>query len=217
MNFTDQLRDSSAWEEATRHRFVEQYRDGALEDDVFRSYLVEDYAFLEMGARVTALAAADAPTMDEMGYLADQLAVLTGGENDYFLRAFEELGVPEHEYEESDLHPTTEAFNDFMLRVANQHGYEETLAAVTAAEWVYLDWCTYAGETDHDRWYLEEWIDIHVVKEFEDYVDWLRTQLDELGPQLSSRREERIERTFRRTVELEARFFDAAYDTELAG
>ena len=211
-SFTDQLQDSSDWEEATRHRFVEQYRDGTLGDDVFRSYLVDDYSFLEMGARVTALAAADAPTMDEMGYLADQLAVLTGGENDYFLRAFEELGVPEDEYEEPDLHPTTEAFNDFMLRVANQHGYEETLAAVTAAEWVYLDWCTYAAEAEYDRWYLDEWVEIHVVDDFAEYVDWLRAQLDERGPELSPRRGERVEEIFRRTVELEARFFDAAYD-----
>jgi thiaminase/transcriptional activator TenA len=212
MSFTENLRDSSAWEEATRHRFVEEYRDGTLEDDVFRSYLVDDYAFLEMGARVTALAAADAPTMDEMSRLADQLGVLTGGENDYFVRAFDELGVSEDEYKNPDLHPTTEAFNDFMLRVANQHGYEETLAAVTAAEWVYLDWCTYAAEAEHDRWYLEEWVDIHVVEEFADYVEWLLTQLDELGPELSPRRKERVAELFRRTVELEARFFDAAYD-----
>jgi thiaminase/transcriptional activator TenA len=150
--------------------------------------------------------------MDEMGYLADQLGVLTGGENDYFVRAFEELGVSEDEYENPDLHPTTEAFNDFMLRVANQYGYEETLAAVTAAEWVYLDWCTYAAEAEYDRWYLDEWVDIHVVEEFADYVEWLRAQLDELGPELSPRRKERVAELFRRTVELEARFFDAAYD-----
>ena len=212
MSFTESLRESSAWDEATRHRFVEGYRDGTLEDDVFRSYLIDDYAFLETGARVTALAAADAPTMDEMGYLADQLGVLTGGENDYFVRAFDELGVSEDEYENPDLHPTTEAFNDFMLRVANQHGYEETLAAVTAAEWVYLDWCGYVAEAEHDSWYLEEWVDIHVVEEFADYVEWLRAQLDELGPELSPRRKERVAELFRRTVELEARFFDAAYD-----
>lgn len=211
-SFTERLRESSAWEEATRHRFVERYRAGELGDDIFRSYLVDDYAFLEMGARVTALAAADAPTMDEMGYLADQLAVLTGGENDYFLRAFDELGVSEDTYEEPNLHPTTEAFNDFMLRVANQHGYEETLAAVTAAEWVYLDWCTYAAEADYDRWYLDEWVDIHVVDDFVEYTDWLRSQLDERGPELSPRREQRVEDIFCRTVELEARFFGAAYE-----
>jgi thiaminase/transcriptional activator TenA len=210
--FTERLRESSAWEEATRHRFVEEYRDGELADEVFRSYLVDDYAFLEMGARVTALAAADAPDMDRMGRLAQQLGVLTGGENEYFLRAFDELGVSADEYEDPDLHPTTEAFNDFMLRVAHEYGYEETLAAVTAAEWVYLDWCTYAAEAEYDRWYLDEWVEIHVIEDFVDYNDWLRFQLDELGPELSPRREERVFELFERTVELEALFFDAVYE-----
>lgn len=211
-SFTDQLRESSDWEDATRHRFVEEYRAGELDDDVFRRYLVDDYAFLEMGARVTALAAANAPGMDEMGRLAQQLGVLTGGENDYFVRAFAELGVPQDEYENPDLRPTTEAFLDFMLRVAHEYGYEETLATVTAAEWVYLDWCTYAAEADYDRWYLDEWVEIHVVDDFVDYNDWLRSELDERGPELSPDRRERVFELFERTVELEARFFDAAYD-----
>lgn len=212
MSFTEELRDGSAWEEATRHRFVEQYRDGSLDDETFRAYLVDDYAFLETGARVTALAAADAPEMEGISRLAQQLAVLTGGENDYFERAFDELGVPEEEYISPDLHPTTDAFRDFMVRVAREGGYEETLAAITAAEWVYLDWCEYAAKADYDRWYLDEWVDIHVIDDFVEYVDWLRGELDERGPELSRRRRDSVSEVFDRTVELEARFFDAAYD-----
>ncbi|MFP4174331.1 MAG: TenA family protein [Halobacteriales archaeon] len=211
MRFTERLRDGSAWEEATRHRFVCEYRDGSLDDGVFRDYLVDDYAFLETGARVTALAVAAAPTMDEMARLAEQLGVLTGGENDYFVRAFDQLRVREEEYENPDLHPTTEAFIDFMHRVAREGGYEETLAAVTAAEWVYLDWCAHAAEAEYDRWYLDEWVELHVVDAFADYVDWLRAQLDERGPRLSDERANRVAEVFERTVELEARFFDAAY------
>jgi len=212
MSFTEDLRDGSDWDDATRHRFVEGYRNGSLSDDVFRSYLVDDYAFLETGARVTALAVADAPDMDSLARLSEQLSVLTGGENDYFERAFDELGVSEGDYRNPDLHPTTEAFIDFMLRVAREGGYEETLAAVTAAEWVYLDWCEYAAEADYDRWYLDEWVGIHVVDGFVEYVDWLRGELDERGPGLSDERRRRVEQVFDRTVELEARFFDAAYD-----
>ena len=211
MSFTERLRDGSDWREATRHRFVREYRDGCLNDGVFRDYLVDDYAFLETGARVTALAVADAPTMDAMARLSEQLGVLTGGENDYFVRAFDELGVPEDEYEDPDLHPTTEAFVDFMHRVGHEGGYDETLASILAAEWVYLDWCEYAAEADYDRWYLDEWVELHVVDAFADYVDWLRAELDERGPHLSDERAHRVAHTFERTVELEARFFDAAY------
>jgi thiaminase/transcriptional activator TenA len=150
--------------------------------------------------------------MEEMGRIAQQLAVLTGGENDYFLRAFDELGVPEEEYTDAELRPNAEAFVDFVMRVAHGGSYDEVLTVITAAGWVYLDWCEYAVEGEQDRWYLDEWAELHVVDGFVEYVEWLRDQLDERGPELSNERRARIEELFARTVELEARFFDAAYD-----
>jgi len=213
-SFTDELRDSTGkrWEEATRHRFVEEFHKDSLQDEVFRRYLVDDYAFLEEGARLTALAAGKAPGMEEMGRLAQQLSVLTGGENDYFLRAFDDLGVSEEDYTGTDVHPNTQAFIDFVLRVAHEGSYDEVLTVITAAEWVYLDWCRYAAEGEQSRWYLDEWVEIHVIDEFIDYVGWLRNQLDDIGRDISPRRREAIEELFVRTVELEVRFFGAAYE-----
>jgi thiaminase/transcriptional activator TenA len=208
--FTEWLRDRSDWEAATRHRFVEEYRSDDLSDDVFEQYLVQDYQFLETGARVTALAVNQAHTMEEMGQLTQSLSVLTGGENDYFQRAFDALGVPEADRKHPGMHPTTAAFNDFMLRAAHEGNYEETVAAIAPAEWVYLDWCQHA-EAGHERWYLDEWVEIHVNEEFGAYVDWLRGQLDTYGPQLSPERQQRVAEIFDRTVALEAAFFDAAY------
>lgn len=208
--FTGWLHDRSDWEAATRHRFVEEYRSDDLSDDVFEQYLVQDYQFLEAGARVTALAVNQAHTMEEMGRLTESLSVLTGGENDYFQRAFEALTIFEADRKHPDIHPTTAAFNDFMLRAAHEGNYEETLATIAPAEWVYLDWCRHA-EAAHERWYLDEWVEIHVNEEFKAYVDWLRTQLDTYGPQLSPERQQRVAEIFDRTVALEAAFFDAAY------
>ena len=56
-----------------------------------------------------------------------------------------------------------------------------------------------------------EWIDLHAVSSFVEFVAWLRGQLDAVGPELSARREARVRRLFRRTVDLEIAFFDAAY------
>ncbi|MFC3959708.1 TenA family protein [Halovivax cerinus] len=212
--FSAWLRERSDWEAATRHRFVEEYVDGDLADDVFERYLVQDYQFLEAGARLTAHAASQAHTMAEMNRLAESLTVLTGGENDYFQRAFDELDVSEAEREAPEIHPTTAAFNDFMLRAATDGAYEESLAVTAAAEWVYRDWCGYVAtaETDLDRWYIDEWIEIHDNEEFDAYTGWLIDQLDTYGPRLSPGRQIRVAEIFDRTVDLEAAFFDAAYE-----
>ncbi|MDL5362830.1 TenA family protein [Halalkalicoccus sp. NIPERK01] len=213
--FSEWLRERSepAWTEATRHRFVAELGDDTLDEAVFRRYLVQDYAFLELGARTTALAVAQAPSMDEMRRLSEQLSVLTGSENDYFERAFAELGVPEAEWREPPLEPTTRAFTDFVLRAAHEGGYEETLSTTLAAEWVYLDWARHVADRGPERWYLDEWIEIHTVEEFEAYVEWLREQFDTYGPELSARRQRRVAELFSRTVDLEVAFFDMAYES----
>ncbi|MFB6280577.1 MAG: TenA family protein [Haloferacaceae archaeon] len=210
--FSDWLRDRTDWTDATRHRFVEEVRRDAVDDAVFGRYLVADYAFLEAGARKTARTASQAPTIEEMGRHAESLSVLTGGEHDYFLRAFDELGIPEERRRDPDLPSSVEAFIDFLYRATDEGGYEESLAVEAAAEWVYLDWCAYAAEGAPDRWVLAEWLDVHRTDWFESYVGWLRERLDEYGPRLSPRRRRRVARLFERTVAHETAFFDAAYD-----
>jgi thiaminase/transcriptional activator TenA len=77
---------------------------------------------------------------------------------------------------------------------------------------VYCTWGVAHADASPERFYLAEWVDLHSVPAFESFVAWLRTELDREGPTLSPRREARVARHFRRAVDLEVAFFDAAYD-----
>lgn len=102
------------------------------------------------------------------------------------------------------------AFEDLLLRAAHQGDYEETLAVLVPAEWIYRTWATRVEATP-ETFYLEEWIDLHRNQEFQTFVDWLRGELDTHGPTLDERRQRRVERLFSRVVALEVAFFDTAY------
>ncbi|WP_162317355.1 TenA family protein [Haloarcula limicola] len=213
--FTDWLRARSepSWTEATDHRFTRELRADELDDAVFRRYLVQDYAFLETLVGAFGHAVGDAPTMGAKSRLTDFLGTLTDEESDYFERSFDALGVDESAHDSPDLTPTTAAFRDLLLRATGRGGYAETLAVLVPAEWVYLAWAT-AADSDGDRpdrFYLAEWVDLHAVPAFEEFVGWLRAELDREGAAASERRQERLADLFRRTVELEVAFFDAAY------
>nr|WP_328765951.1 TenA family protein [Halomicroarcula nitratireducens] len=213
--FTDWLRARSepSWTEATEHRFTRELRADDLDDAVFRRYLVQDYAFVETLVGAFGHAVGDAPTMAAKSRLVDFLGTLTDEENDYFERSFDALGVAESTYSEPDPTPTTAALRDLLLRAAGQGGYAETLAVLVPAEWAYLAWAT-AGDSDGDRperFYLAEWVDLHAIPAFEEFVEWLRAELDREGAAASERRQERLADLFCRTVELEVAFFDAAY------
>jgi thiaminase/transcriptional activator TenA len=142
---------------------------------------------------------------------------LTSDEDDYFARAFDALDVPAAERRDPALTATTEAFCDLLLRGALEGGYAETLAVLLPVEWIYLEWASARADASPERFYLAEWIDLHALAEFEAFVRWLREEVDREGPALSSRRQRRVARHFRRAVALEVAFFDAAYDEPPVG
>ncbi|MFB6305352.1 MAG: TenA family protein [Haloferacaceae archaeon] len=211
--FTDRLRAGSDWDAAVDHRFVRELGAGTLDDDVFRRYLVQDYAFVGELVSLVGRAVADAPTMAAKARLSTFLGVVTDDENDYFERSFDALGVERSTYEDPELTPTTAAFRDHLRAAASTGGYAETLAVLVPAEWIYRDWATAVTEPPA-AFYLAEWVDLHATDEFSAFVDWLRAELDREGEALSDRRTERVTRLFERTVALESDFFGAAYGAE---
>lgn len=211
--FTDWLRERAEpdWTAATEHRFVREVGDDTVDERVFRRYLVQDYAFVGTLADAVGHAAGDAPAVASKRELAGFLGTLTSDEDDYFERSFDALGVPETDRTAPALEPVTEAFVDLLRRAALEGGYAETLAVLVPAEWIYLTWARGVVDGNRDRFYLDEWVELHANQPFASFVDWLRRELDQHGPGLSARRQRRVERHFGRTVALEVAFFEMAY------
>jgi len=212
--FTDwcRARAEPDWSAAVSHRFTEQLHADTIDDAVFRRYLVQDYAFLEPLVGTFGHALAEAPSMAAKRRFAEFLGTLTDDENDYFERSFDALAVPDTDRTDPDLTPTTRAFRDLLGRAAREGGYAETLAVLVPAEWIYRSWADAAGQRP-ERFYLAEWIELHDNPGFDAFVTWLRSELDREGAAAAPARQRRLERLFRRTVELEVAFFESAYQS----
>jgi thiaminase/transcriptional activator TenA len=208
--FTDWLRERSSWTAATAHPFVCELVDGSLDDEAFRRYLRQDYAFLDELASLVGHAAGDAPTTAARAELAGFLGTLTDDEDDYFERSFAALDVPEESYRDPPLAPVTREFRTLLGLAAREGGYAESLAVLVPVEWVYLSWARDAGARP-ERFYLAEWIDLHADPSFAEFVGWLRGELDRYGPDLDERRQRRIAELFEHAVDLEAAFFETVH------
>ncbi|ELZ17429.1 TenA family protein [Natrinema limicola] len=211
--FTEWCRARSEpnWTGATEHRFTEELHAGTIDDAAFRRYLVQDYAFLETLVGTFGHALGDAPSMAAKSRLADFLETLTDDEDDYFERSFDALEVAAAERTEPTLQPVTRALQDLLERAAREGGYAETLAVLVPAEWIYRSWAGMGTELPN-REYLSEWVTIHDNPAFDEFVAWLRSELDREGAAASQRRQQRLARLFERTVELEVAFFDTAFE-----
>ncbi|APW97978.1 transcriptional regulator [Halobiforma lacisalsi AJ5] len=224
--FTDWLRDRAepTWSAAVEHPFTDELGAGTLSEDAYAAYLVQDYAFVDELVGTFGHAVGQAPDMGSKRPLIEFLDTITDDEDDYFRRSFDALEVPDSEWTDPERTETTAAFVDLLGRAAHEGGYAETLAVLVPAEWIYEEWATTVATTDGDPeseppsagadlpFYYAEWIDLHAVAGFREFVDWLRGELDAVGPALSPRRQRRVERLFRRTVALEVAFFDEAYE-----
>ena len=209
---SEQLRGyaEADWDRAVNHAFTEALGNDRLTDEVYARYLVQDYAFIDTLVNLVARTIANAPAMPPKTVLAGFLAALTSDENTYFLRSFEALGLGESNYLNPPLHPVSQAIIDTMK--AAEARYEDAIICLCVAEWSYLSWSKLQAEKPRgSRFYLQEWIDIHVLPEFEQFVAWLRTQVDSFADRDDATLEQ-LAALFQRMCVLEHLFFSASLD-----
>ncbi|MFC6671220.1 TenA family protein [Marinobacterium aestuariivivens] len=211
--FSEQLRAAAEpwWSGAVEHRFTAQLGDDVLSDEIYSRYLLQDYAFVGTLADHVARTLAAAPDMAAKGVLAAFLAALTSAENDYFERSFAALGIAPDEYRAPKLNPVAQLLAREM-QDAQACGYADMITVLACAEWAYLRWAKLqAIKTPPQRFWLREWIDIHVLPEFEQFVAWLRGQLDGFAS-LDEADRLRLHDRFTRMAWLEQAFFDVLMD-----
>jgi len=212
--FSEWIRATAAdqWEEMLDHRFVTECADGSIDREVYRAYLEQEFAFVETSAVALGHAVVNAPSFEEIRRFAVALAGLVTDQRQYFERAFDELGVAE--WEDTEPLSATRQLSDVVLRGATTPGYAESLAPMVAAEWLYATWCHRAvaeGSFDPDG-IVGEWVLLHDAAEFREHAQWLRDEIDRVGPTLAPDRQRDVAYLFGRTLELEATFHTAPYD-----
>ena len=207
--FTETLRAASepGWSHAVGHRFVKELFAGAVPDAVMARYLVQDHRFLDSFLTLLGAALASADTFAARLRFGRFIGIVSSEENPYFLRAFEALGVTEDRRTADPDTQATAGFKAIMREAAQTRSYAAALSVLVVTEWLYLDWASRAPKPLLDNFVHAEWIALHDSSGFRGFVDFLRAELDRVGPVEAHLCRE----FFRRAVDLELAFFDAAY------
>jgi thiaminase/transcriptional activator TenA len=125
---------------------------------------------------------ASADTFEAKLRIARFIGMVSGEENTYFLRAFEALGVTDdRRAADPDTQPTA-GFKAIMRQAAETRSYAAALSVLVVAERLYLDWASRAPKPLPDNFVHAEWIMLHDNPDFRGFVDFLRAELDRVGP-----------------------------------
>jgi thiaminase (transcriptional activator TenA) len=207
--FTETLRATSepAWSDAVGHRFVRELFAGAVPDAVMARYLIQDHRFLDSFLILLGAALVSADTFEARLRFGRFIGLVSSEENTYFLRAFEALGVTESRRAADPDTPATAGFKAIMQEAAQTRRYAAALSVLVVTEWLYLDWASRAPQPRPQNFVHAEWIGLHDNEHLRDFVDFLRAELDRVGPALT----ELCRDFFGRAVGLELAFFEAAY------
>lgn len=185
---------------ALEHPFVRSLADGTLPHDVFAGYVAQDAFFLDSFARAYALALAHSPDRAALDAFADLLA---GARRELHLHSSyaQRLGINLPAVTPA---VATLAYTDFLLATASLGGVGLTCAAMTPCMrlYAYLGQSLSAGAVER----YGEWVTTYADPAFEELAVTLERLLDAHADQT-----EPVRVTYRRAMQLEVAFFDAAY------
>jgi len=211
--FSDYLKNCSGklWNAATNHKFTNELKNDKLEDHIFKKYIIQDYIFIETLVTLIGKAVYISPNMNSKIKWANFLYAIISDENNYFQRSFDALDVSKEERANTKLFLPITDFSNLMHEVANTGTYEEILAVILAAEWVYYTWASNAKKPYPKRFYLSEWITLHNNSSFKDTVAWIKKELDITSQKLTISKQHKVANLFIKIVRLEVIFFDTCY------
>jgi thiaminase/transcriptional activator TenA len=207
--FTETLRAASepGWSRAVEHRFVKELFTGAVPDAVMARYLIQDHRFLDSFLLLLGAALAGADTFEARLRFGRFIGMASSEENTYFLRAFQALGVTKERRAADPDTKATAGFKAIMREAAETRSYAAVLSILVVTEWLYLDWASRAPRPLPDNFVHAEWITLHDNPHLRGFVDFLRAELNRIGPAQT----DQCRDFFGRAVALELAFFDAAY------
>ncbi len=199
----------SVWETTLAHPFLAAVADGTIADEVFKTWLVQDYFYVRelipfMGVLIAkAPPGLRAPLSDAVVVFNQELAL--------FREQAEAHGVT---LEGKEMAPTCHAYVQFMLATAYGRSFEEAFTVHYAAEKAYLDAWTWvkAHQCGPSPW--QAFIDNWSSDAFREYVDWVAKTLDELAAGKSEQELAAMERVFLLTARYEYLFWEMAMSRE---
>ncbi len=214
--FSARLRAACAgeWRAAhVEHPFVKAIGDGTLSLARFQYFMRQDYLFLIDYCRVLGIAAARCEDVESMSWWAKLLDETLNSEMALHRSFCDDFGLSAAELEGTEPAAATQAYGDYLLRVAYGSSVAVTAAALLPCQWGYGE----IGRRLSRRMKAEpgsfhaRWAAGYDSAEYHRLTAWLRRFVDRLGASASEQERALMTSAFREGVRHERAFWEQAW------
>ncbi len=210
-NFHQRLLDKAQdiWNAILNHRFLKMTAEGSISDKAFRTWIQQDYVFVQEAIPFVAVLLAKAPSHLRPIFIK----ILSGldRELELFRKNASARGVNLEDVMPS---PTCYSYNQFLMSTAYNSSFAEGFTVLYAAEKAYLDsWIEVRNNLKiQSPW--QDFIDNWTNEEFQQFVNWLSSTINELATGKPERELRRMEELFLITARYEYLFWEMATTEE---
>lgn len=199
--------------------FNREVSNGTLDEKIFRSYVIQDYFFLQNFKKVYEILLSRAP--DERGkrVIADILEGIDEEIESVHTVYFKKYGITNQELLESSPNTTTESYNSYLMKTATREPFEVGLIATLPCHWIYYQLgvdMKKAKQVEGNPY--QEWIDEYGTMSWEESDTKILVDLVEhYMKNTTEENRKKIEKAYEKAVGLEYRFWDTVYRDSNSG
>lgn len=203
-----------AWEEARptyekiqSHPFINAMGDGTLPQELFDSYLLQDYLYLLDREKAFSILASRAPNSELKDYL-QELANSAGEGAECISKRYNFHLTHSGEFQKT---LACELYTQGMLTAASKMTFNEGLVFLLPCTWLYQEIGEYLQPNSPASNQYKDWIDQYSSLERRSRVNKFRNIIDELAASSSLDEKEALKTAFQKASQHEYDFWDAVY------
>ncbi|GAA0424440.1 MAG: thiaminase II [Bacillota bacterium] len=218
MNFTDQLREENndIFQLIFNHPFVQGIGTGEISKDALAHYIKADFEYLNAFMQIYGIALSKSKKRDDIAYFFDQINFILNDEIHPHHNFCNHIGVDYASLQGHPLPPTADHYIKHMMYHAQMGTSSEILGALLPCPWTYLEigrelMEQYNPNKDHPFY---DWISFYASGDVDNTTFELRKRLDILAENAAKDEKDLIREAFRKSCQLELKFWEMAYTCE---
>ena len=216
MKFTDELYEVAIdiWEEYLEHPFVKGIGDGTLDKEKFKTYLIQDYLYLNQYAKVYAMGVVKARTVEEMSIYHSAIGGILKDETQVHTNYLKYFGLTPEETEKHKEKITTSSYTSYMLGVALKGDVKEIAMTIMPCTWTY----SFIGDNLKEKYsdklennFYKNWIEEYGSEGFRALKERWIDYIDKITIDATEDEKEKYKEIFIKSSQYEMQFWNMAY------